>query len=162
MDARLLKEMSDGIYKAMLAKSNMEPGRSEFHAKPGYEKAVSSLYEDYCDVGKEASRRGGWHNLSNYDLKHAKKRGTAKPVLPIKTRSERNRLNWLGTAREFGDWIIEAFDAGKLKANSQTDALIQAAEHFVGQDGKRLKPHSIWQNRRNRDNYKDAKKPAPQ
>jgi hypothetical protein len=70
-------------------------------------------------------------------------------------------MTWKGTNREFADWIVRAHDEGKLKATSRTDAMRQAADHFVGKDGKRIDPRSTLQSLKNRDDYHNPKKVGP-
>ena len=61
-----------------------------------------------------------------------------------------DRMIWTGTAREFGDWILEAFDNGLIQASSRFNALEEACKHFVSKGGKPLNHRSIWQSLRNR------------
>ena len=64
-------------------------------------------------------------------------------------------LVWTGTVREFGDWILAAHDEGKgkLRASSPTNALEQACQHFVREDGRKFKAHSVWQSLQNRKEF---------
>lgn len=78
-----------------------------------------------------------------------------------RTAEEASPITWLSTAREFGDWIIRAYDQGQLKATSRMDALRKVAGHFVSKEGKRFDPRSVWQNRKNREDYENPSKPGP-
>ena len=67
-----------------------------------------------------------------------------------------NKLIWTGTGRALGDWILQAWRDGKLKATSERNVLDQAAAHFVVQEesGKlrELSGKSLQQNLSNRRN----------
>jgi hypothetical protein len=57
---------------------------------------------------------------------------------------------WQGHKVEFASAIVDLFEKDHIRANSPTDALNQAAPHFVGKDGKAFKPKSLWQNLKNK------------
>ena len=65
-----------------------------------------------------------------------------------------NKLIWTGTGRALGDWILQAWRDGKLKARSERNALDQAAVHFVVQEEsgelRELNGKSLQQNLSNR------------
>jgi hypothetical protein len=70
------------------------------------------------------------------------------------------KITWLGTDREFGDWILhgsamtdDAKAKGLIDGRSDWNKLTQVCKHFVGKDGKALVARNIWQNLKNRENF---------
>ena len=116
---------------------------SEFHPPDEWHGEYFLYIRKHFELRTELEKRGAW---SHWD--HGR------------SEQARNRMTWLGTHREFADWILKARVDGKLKAENPTDALKQGAEHFVDKDGKQFDPHSLYVNLRNRDEYNDTNKPG--
>ncbi|MFN8007534.1 MAG: hypothetical protein U0V70_11020 [Terriglobia bacterium] len=65
--------------------------------------------------------------------------------------SNSQRIEWLGTDRQWGDRIKEMFQSGLIEAKSYADALNQASKHFVKKNGKEFNAKSVWQSLKNRE-----------
>jgi hypothetical protein len=59
---------------------------------------------------------------------------------------------WQGTARSWGEWVLETYRDGKIQATSQTNALELFAQYFATKDGKSFDPKSVLQNLSNKKN----------
>lgn len=72
---------------------------------------------------------------------------------------------WVGTARAWGDMVLNAYKEQLIKASSPLNALEQAARHYVRQKpGKSPKPfnaRAVWQSLKNRDDYQNPTKSGP-
>lgn len=69
-------------------------------------------------------------------------------------------IKWRGNKVEFASAIIDLYAKGHIQANSQADALKQAALHFVDKDGNAFKPKSLWQNLQSKTEQNRTKQDA--
>src|SRR5271167_2305403 len=84
------------------------------------------------------------------DAERQKELEHAGNLAAIKSGRKITPIVWNGTARQFGDWVLDSYKKGRIRAKSRMDALKQYCEHFVSKDGKPLKARSIWQSLQNR------------
>jgi hypothetical protein len=72
---------------------------------------------------------------------------------------ESQPMIWLGTGAELGRLILDLHAGKKIQASTPTDALRQAARHFVGKDGKRFKETSLMESARSKQLFEEGKRP---
>jgi hypothetical protein len=66
---------------------------------------------------------------------------------------------WLGTGVELARLIMSLFEKGNIQAETKTDALRQAALHFVGKDGKAFKERVLMESERAKRAFEEGKRP---
>lgn len=81
--------------------------------------------------------------------KMAEKRDATKTAKSRKPEA----MIWLGSKRTFGETILELFKKRLIRADTETDALRRASEHFVDMNGKPFKPRNTLQNVRNKQDF---------
>jgi hypothetical protein len=71
------------------------------------------------------------------------------------------KIQWNGTDRELGEWFLELWQKGQIKAESSTAVFELASRHFCKKDGSAFKAHNLYVNLKGkRDFTKEGPAPA--
>ena len=77
-----------------------------------------------------------------------------RKLAEIRSGPSAEKIRWRGTARQFADWITEAWEEKQINAETLTAAFKMACEHFCQKNGRAFNAHSLYVNRKNRDDFK--------
>jgi len=77
-----------------------------------------------------------------------------RKLAEIRSGPSAEKIRWNGTARQFADWITEAWEEKQINAESKMGLFRLASEHFCQKDGRPFDPRSLYQNQKNRDDFK--------